>query len=118
MQRLTKKIQFDIANGIFREPYSESSEFIIKMINRIQRKYKVKVDLDILGDLINKYKNIYSVTKNNLSKYTIHSKTGFADPECVNRKELKKFLVKKFLSEEAKILDSCISWAVDHEYLR
>lgn len=114
----TQEIQFDIANWVSREPYETLSDIERKINNRLQKKYKLKIDLKILGKKIRNYKEIYNIAKQNLPKYTLPSESGYAEPQYIKDKEIKEFLIKRFPREHKKILDTIISWVVYYEYLR
>lgn len=112
------KIQLDIANWVSREPYELFPDIEKKVYIRLQRKYKLKIDSKSLEEKIKKYKQIYNVTSENLSKYTLPSETGYAESRYIKNKEIKEFLTKRFPMEDSKILDSIIGWVVELQYLR
>ena len=114
----TPETQFDIANWTSREPYAIFSDIKRKINSRLQKKYKLKVDSKILEGKIRNYKEIYNFVKKNLPKFTLPSKSGYADPQFIKNDELQEFLAKIFPSENKKILDAIISWVVYYEYLR
>lgn len=113
-----QRIYLDIANWISREPYLTFLEIEKKIIQRLQRKYKLKIDSKMLEQKILNYKEIYKIIKENLSKYILSSKSGYAEPNYIKHKEMKKFLTQKFPCEDKKILDIISDWVVYHEYLR
>ena len=114
----TQKIQLDIANWTSQEPYAIFLDIERKIKNRLQKKYKLKIDPKILEEKIRNYKAIYNITKENLPKYTFPSESGYSEPQYIKNEEIKKFLTKRFPSEDEKILDIIISWVVYYEYLR
>ena len=113
-----QEILLDIANWTSREPYGIRADIERKIASCLQRKYKSKFDSKKIKERIRNYKEIYSITKENLSRYTLPSKSGYAEPQYVKNAEIKKFLAKRFPAENKKILDTIINWVVYYEYLR
>ena len=113
-----KKIKIDIANLTSREPYEIQANIERKIFSSLQKKYKLKFDSKKLKEQIRNYKEIYSITKENLPKYTFPSESGYAEPKYIKKEEIKKFLTKSFPMENKKILDTIINWVVYYEYLR
>lgn len=114
----TQKIQLDIVNWASREPYETVTNIEKKIRDRLQRKYKVKVDSKTLEEKIKYYREIYSITSKVLPKYILPSQSGYAELRCVKNKEIKEALRQKFPAEDQKILDSILNWVVEYQYLR
>jgi len=114
----SRKIQLDIANWNSREPFLSFADMEKKIINKLQRKYKLKVDPKELKKKIKDYRKIYNTVAKNLHKYIISSDTGYSDPKYIKNKDLKDFLIKIFPDEDGKTLDCIIGWVVEYEYLR
>jgi len=113
-----QRIQLDIANWVSREPYEESLKIEKKIKQRLQKKYKLKIDSKNLEERILHYREIYKIIKDKLSEFIFPSKSGYAEPKNIKDKELKQFLLRKFPHEHEKILDVISDWVEYHEYLR
>lgn len=114
----SRKIQLDIANWSSREPFLVFADIEKKIINKLQRKYKLKVAPEELRKKIKDYRKIYNTVAKNLHKYIISSDTGYSDPRYIKNKEMKDFLIENFPNENGEILDCIIGWVVEYEYLR
>lgn len=114
----SQKIQLDIANWISREPYEAFSNIERKIKDRLQRKYKLRIDSRMLEEVILRYRKIYKIAKENLSQYILPSESGYAEPQCVQYDKLENLLSKKFSKEQKIIIRVIIEWVIDHEYFR
>jgi len=115
---MKKEIKLYLANETVRGGYGPIIEgFEEIMVKRLRRKYKLKVSINEVTELIHKYNNIYSVGRSFLWDYLPPAKGEYASPGDFDQDNFIARLSNEFPTVDKDILELIGRWIVYCEYL-
>ena len=115
---MDKEILLDLANETARQYGDLQPDFPRKLVNRIQRKFKIKLDVTTVLDLVDHYKNIYNFSAEVLKDCLLPSEGDYAHPKDVDHKKYTSEITEQFPNDDKDILDIIKKWPMYHNYLR
>ncbi len=115
---MDKEIQLDLANETSKVYGPVPSDFADRMVKRIRRKFKVKVDTSEVADLADTFKNIYSFGKGVLSDYLGAPKDKCASVEDISLDKYRDRIAREYPKVDTDLLVIIGDWVIYWEYLR
>jgi len=115
---MKKIIQIDIANETARHYGALENDFSEKLVRRIRRKFKTKLEVNEVSVLAGHYKDIYAVAAKVLKDCLLPRTEKYADPKDIDHIKYMKLVGNNFPNDEKDILEKITGWAIYWEYLR
>jgi hypothetical protein len=112
-----QEILLDLASETGRRWGVLPPDFALKMAKRIQRKFKVKLGVEVIADLAAGYASIYRFADSALKECLLPVRGEYASLADVDNQKYMLKITSQFPAEDAEILDEIAGWAV-YYYLR
>lgn len=112
-----KPILLDLASETGRRFGVLPPDFAQKMAKRIQRKFKVKVDIDVIAELAAGYASSYRFAESALQECLLPVRGEYASLADVDDKKYMAKITAQFPIEDADVLNEIAGWPI-FNYLR
>ena len=111
-------IRLDLASETGRRFAVLPPDFAQKMARRLQRKFKVKIAVDVIIKLVNSNASIYHFTASVLKECILPHIDEYASASHVDDNKLMGKVRAQFPIEDVRILNEIVGWVIYYEYLR
>ncbi len=112
-----KPILLDLANETARRFAVLPPDFAQKMVKRIRRKFKVKLDVNVIAELTAHYASVYRFAESALQECLLPVRGEYASLTDVDDQKYMAKISAQFPAEDADILNAIAGWPI-FNYLR
>jgi hypothetical protein len=112
-----QEILLDLASETGRRFGVLPPDFARKMAKRIQRKFQVKLDVDVIAGLVDGYVSIYRFADSVLNECLLPNRGEYASTADVDDQKYMAKISAQFPGEDPKILNEIAGWTIFY-YLR
>ncbi|MGC1375107.1 MAG: hypothetical protein WA821_02730 [Anaerolineales bacterium] len=114
---LDQPITLDLADQTGRRFAVLPPDFPQRMARRIQRKFKVKVGVDVIAELVDGYAAIYCFADSVLYECLVPVRGEYSSPDDVDDEKYRAKISAQFPDEDPEILSEIAGWTIFY-YLR